>query len=480
MLTIPAFIVALGLLVAIHEYGHFQVARWCGVKVLRFAIGFGKPLLRWRGKNQDTEFALCLLPLGGYVKMLDEREGAVDAAERHLAFNTQPVWKRFLIVAAGPVANLLLAIAIYTGMAWYGVQQAQPIVAEPPAHSLAAQAGLRSGDRVVGWRMTADADWQTPASLDQLSWHVMQAALDKRDVALLVQSTLVQSTLVSQHQAAQTGQAGQAEAVTATAPLGRERTLVLPLHQLKPGQEASEGLGQAIGIGRAWLAPVIYQVLPAGAAARGGLQDKDRVLSINQQPIYDAAHLQSMIQQDLSGKPQLWQVQRAGQVLQLHISPVVETDNGQRIAKVGIQLGGIAASVLVRYGFFEGITQGAQKVWQLSAMSIKGFAQMVTGQLSVKNLSGPLTIADFAGRSAQAGLGAYLLFLGLISVSLGVLNLMPIPILDGGHLVYYLWEAMTGRPVSEIWDQRFKQVGLVLLGCMMAIAMFNDLSRHFR
>ena len=178
MLTIPAFIVALGLLVAIHEYGHFQVARWCGVKVLRFAIGFGKPLLRWRGKKQDTEFALCILPLGGYVKMLDEREGEVKASERHLAFNTQPVWKRFLIVAAGPVANLLLAITIYTGLAWHGEQQVQPIVAEPPAGSLAAQAGVRSGDRVVGWRMATDTDWQTPASLDQLTWHVMQAAID--------------------------------------------------------------------------------------------------------------------------------------------------------------------------------------------------------------------------------------------------------------------------------------------------------------
>ena len=467
MLTIPAFIVALGVLVAIHEYGHFQVARWCGVKVLRFAIGFGKPLLRWRGKKQDTEFALCLLPLGGYVKMLDEREGEVAASERHLAFNTQPVWKRFLIVAAGPVANLLLAIAIYTGMAWYGVQQAQPIVAEPPAGSLAAQAGLRSGDKVVGWRMASDADWQKTISLDQLSWSVMQAALDKRDVALLVQSTLAPSL-------------PNESAAVANTSWNRERTVILPLHLIKPGQEASEGLGQVIGIGKAWLSPVIYQVLPAGAAAQGGLQDKDKVLAINQQPVYDAAHLQSMIGTDLSGKPQLWQVERSGKVLQLQITPVVETADGRNVAKVGIQLGGVPSPVLVRYGFFEGITQGVQKVWQLSAMSVKGFAQMVTGQLSVKNLSGPITIADFAGRSAQAGLGAYLVFLGLISVSLGVLNLMPIPILDGGHLVYYLWEAVTGRPVSEIWDQRFKQVGLVLLGCMMAIAMFNDLSRHFR
>ena len=472
MLTIPAFIVALGLLVAIHEYGHFQVARWCGVKVLRFAIGFGKPLLRWRGKKQDTEFALCILPLGGYVKMLDEREGEVKASERHLAFNTQPVWKRFLIVAAGPVANLLLAITIYTGLAWHGEQQVQPIVAEPPAGSLAAQAGVRSGDRVVGWRMATDTDWQTPASLDQLTWHVMQAAIDKRDVALLVQSTRAP--------APQTAQTEQTEQGATATPLARERTLVLPLHQLRPGQEASEGLGQVIGLGKAWSQPVIQQVLPASAAAQGGLQNKDIVVSINQQPIYDAAHLQSTIQRDLSGKPQLWQVQRAGQILQLHITPVVETANGQQAAKVGIQLGSMPATVLVRYGFVDGITQGAQKVWQLSAMSVKGFAQMVTGQLSVKNLSGPITIADFAGRSAQAGLGAYLVFLGLISVSLGVLNLMPIPILDGGHLVYYLWEAMTGRPVSEIWDQRFKQVGLVLLGCMMAIAMFNDLSRQFR
>ena len=166
MMTVLAFIVAIGLLVAIHEYGHFQVARWCGVKVLRFAIGFGKPLLKWKGKNQETEFALCLLPLGGYVKMLDEREGPVDPAERHLAFNTQPVWKRFAIVAAGPIANLLLAAALYTGMAWYGVQQAQPIVATPPAQSLAAQAGLRSGDKVLQWRHASADEWQAVVSLE--------------------------------------------------------------------------------------------------------------------------------------------------------------------------------------------------------------------------------------------------------------------------------------------------------------------------
>ena len=452
MITIAAFLVALGILVAIHEYGHFQVARWCGVKVLRFAIGFGKPLLRWKGKGSDTEFALCMLPLGGYVKMLDEREGEVDPAERHLAFNTQPVWKRFLIVAAGPVANLLLATAIYTGISWYGVQQAQPVVAEPPAQSLAAQAGLRSGDRVVEWRRASAADWQKVVSLEELTGNVMYAAIDKEDVALRVQAA-----------------SGK-----------EERTLFIPLHLLKPGQEANESLGKEIGVGMPFTPPVIARVTPAGPAARAGMQDNDVVKSINGQSVLDGAHLQRLIQADLSGKPQNWQIERAGQAVALQVAPAIEQVGDKKIAKIDVQLAFVPATMLVRYGFFEGMAQGLQKVWEVSAISVKGFAKMLTGQLSVKNLSGPVTIATFAGRSAQAGLGAYLVFLGLISVSLGVLNLLPVPVLDGGHLMYYLWEAVTGKPVSDVWDVRFKKAGLALLGCMMAIAMFNDISRTFR
>lgn len=459
MITIVSFIVAIGLLVAIHEYGHFQVARWCGVKVLRFAIGFGKPLLRWKGKNHETEFALCVLPLGGYVKMLDEREGKVDPAERHLAFNTQPVWKRFCIVAAGPIFNLLLAWGIYTAVAWYGVRQAQPIVATPPVQSLAAQAGLQSGDKILQWRYASDSEWLPVASLEQLSWQLSHAALDKRDVSLLVSSTLptAENAGISAY----------------------ERTIVIPLHEIKPGQEANEGLTNVIGVGIPWIAPVIGEVAAGGPAAQAGIQTQDIVLAINGQATHDVWQLLQLVQQDLSGKPQTWRIRRADHTLNVQVQPTIEQIGEKRQTKVGIGFAGTPAAMTIQYGLAEGIAQGAQRVWEVSLISIKGFAKMLTGQISVKNLSGPITIASFAGRSAQAGLSAYLAFLGLISVSLGVLNLLPVPVLDGGHLMYYLWEAATGRPVSEIWQLRLQKIGLVLLGGMMLIATFNDIVRQF-
>ena len=461
MITIAAFIVAIGLLVAIHEYGHFQVARWCGVKVLRFAIGFGKPLLSWKSPKTHTEFALCMLPLGGYVKMLDEREGEVDPAERHLAFNTQPVWKRFAIVSAGPIANLLLAAGLYTAMAWYGMQQAQPIVAQPPEHSLAVQAGLRSGDRILQWRHASADAWQPVISLEQLSWNLSQAALDRRDVALQVRSTLPTATTES-NQAAP------------------ERTLIVPLSKMQPGQEADEGFTRIIGVGTPWMPPVVREVIADGAAAHAGVQDKDLVLSINQQTVGDAMQLQQVIGADLSGKPQTWQISRAGQVMELQVTPKLEQANGKQVARVGIYFGETPATVMVRYGLLDGLSHGFKQVWEVSLISVKGFVKMLTGQISFKNLSGPLTIAEYAGRSAQVGLGAYIAFLGLISVSLGVLNLLPVPVLDGGHLIYYLWEAAAGRPVSEAWQMRLQKAGLILLGCMMALATFNDIARHFR
>ena len=458
MITLAAFIVAIGLLIAIHEYGHFQVARWCGVKVLRFAIGFGRPLLRWKGKNQETEFALCLLPLGGYVKMLDEREGPVAPEERHLAFNSQPVWKRFLIVAAGPVANLLLAAGLYTAMAWYGVQQTHPIVAQPLAQSLAAEAGLRSGDKILQWRYASADEWEPVVSLEQLTWSLSQAALDRRDIALEVRSTLAETT------------------GTTT----RERVVIVPLHKIKSGQEANEGFSRIIGIGVPWMPPIVSQVVPGGAAAQGGVKDHDRVLAIDNHPVEDAWQLRQLIQGNLSAKPQAWKIERAGEALDLQVTPVLEQSGQQQVARAGIHFGGPVATVMVRYGFVDGLGRGIQQVWEVGLISVKGFAKMLTGQISVKNLSGPLSIADFAGRSAQAGITAYLAFLGLISVSLGVLNLLPIPVLDGGHLMYYLWELATGRPLSEAWQIRLQKVGLILLGCMMVLATFNDIVRHLR
>lgn len=449
-MTILAFLFAIGILVAIHEYGHYQVARWCGVKVLRFAVGFGKPLLRWKSKNSDTEFTLCMLPLGGYVKMLDEREGEVAAEERHLAFNTQPVWKRFAIVAAGPIANLLLAIAIYSGMAWLGMQQAKPIVAQPPADSFAATAGLRSGDEVLQYKRSGAAQFDAATSLEQLNWQMMQAALDREDMDLVVRNTVSKEST--------------------------SRTLTIPLHRLQTGQEADEGLANIIGIGRVWRAPVV-EVVPASPADRAGVKDGDHVLRINNQPTTDAFMLHQTIGSASTAK-QHWQIDRAGQVLDIYITPKIETQGEQKRATVGVYLRSPPATMVVRYGVLAGFVYGLRQTRDVSWLSLKGMAKMLTGQLSVKNLSGPLSIADFAGRSAQAGWAAYLGFLGLISVSLGVLNLLPIPVLDGGHLVYYMWEAITGKPLADIWQERMQKIGLLLLASMMALAMFNDISRY--
>lgn len=452
-MTILAFLFAIGVLVAIHEYGHYQVARWCGVKVLRFAIGFGKPLLRWQSKNNETEFTLCMLPLGGYVKMLDEREGEVAVTERHLAFNTQPVWKRFAIVAAGPIANLLLAVVIYSGMAWVGMQQVKPIVAQPPKASLAAMAGLQSGDEVLRYKRSNATQFEITTSLEQLNWQIMQAALDREDIELVVRNTLSKTE----------------------APL---RTLTIALHRLQKGQEADEGLVNIIGVGRVWRAPTV-EVVPASAADRAGLKNGDRVLQLNNKSTTDAFMLHKTIQKNISAQ-QHWRVDRSGKILDIHITPKTKIEDGKKRVRVGVYLRSLPQTVLVRHGFIAGLEYGLRQTRDVSWLSLKGMGKMLTGQLSVKNLSGPLSIAEFAGRSAQAGLTAYLGFLGLISVSLGVLNLLPIPVLDGGHLVYYAWEAIVGKPLPDIWQERMLKVGLMFLGSMMVLALFNDIMRYFK
>jgi len=457
MLTIVAFIVALGLLIAVHEYGHYRVAVACGVKVLRFSVGFGKALFTWKARKprpgQDTEFVIGAFPLGGFVKMLDEREAPVDASERHRAFNNQPLKSRVAIVAAGPLANLLLAILLYAIVNWTGVQEPQPVLGSPVAGSLAAEVGLRGGERVQGAALEGDAV-EPVRSFEELRWLLTRGALDGRDVRMTL---------------AREGSGGRSE-------------VLLPLSRLDT-RDADAQLLRKVGIVAPWSPPVLGEVMAGGAAERAGLRKGDLVLRVNQQPVGDAQQLRDLIRTQVQGGRGLaatWDVERQGQRLQLQVTPdVVSAQGGGSFGRIAAYVGAPPAMVTVRHGPVEGLWKGVEKTWEVSALTLRMMGRMVIGQASVKNLSGPLTIADYAGKSASMGLTQYLLFLALISVSLGVLNLLPLPVLDGGHLMYYLWEAVTGRSISEAWMERLQRGGVAVLLVMMSIALFNDVARFF-
>ncbi|MDW5441845.1 RIP metalloprotease RseP [Polaromonas sp. SM01] len=447
MLTLLAFVVALGFLIAVHEYGHYRVAVACGVKVLKFSVGFGKPIYTWRLKNSPTEFSIGLLPLGGYVKMLDEREGPVDPAERHLAFNNRPLRARAAIVAAGPAANLLLAIVLYAIVNWSGLQEPQAVLASPVVGSIAERAGLRGGERVQQAAFD-DETMQDVRSFEDLRWRLTQAALSGRDVRLQVKDSAADS-----------------------AP---ERSVLLPLSQL-PAADADAQLFRKIGILGPWTQAVIGEVMPGGAAEKAGLRNGDVVVRIGSQSIVDGQQLRETIRASVG--VQIWQILRGGQAQQLPVTPEIKQDGGQSVGRIGAYVGAPPAMLTVRYGLLDGLWNGVVRTWDVSVLTLKMMGKMLIGEASLKNLSGPLTIADYAGKSASLGWSAYLLFLALISVSLGVLNLLPLPVLDGGHLMYYLWEAITGKSVSDAWMDRLQRGGVAILLGMMSVALFNDVSR---
>ena len=450
MVTILAFIVTLGVLIVVHEYGHYRVAVACGVKVLRFSVGFGRVLWRRQPTPESTEFVVCALPLGGYVRMLDEREGEVKPSELGRAFNRKPLWQRAAIVAAGPIANLALAIALYATAHWIGVEEPKAVLGAPAAASVAEKAGMAAGDWVRAWSDDG-SDWHDVRSITDLRWQVTQSMLRGDNLELLVSDRD-----------------------------GRgQRRIHLALASLS-GADVDAKTMQRIGIGNPWSEPVLGSVTAGGAGAAAGLRQGDRIVSINGKPIGDAMQAREAIL--ASGKsgvaePMQWRIERAGARIDLVVKPAIVVADGKRIGRLELLPGQPPQMINVRYGFVDGLTSAATQTWQMSVLTVKMLGKMIIGQASLKNLSGPVTIADYAGQSVRLGLATYLGFLAVVSVSLGVLNLLPLPVLDGGHLMYYLFEAVTGRQVSELWLDRLQRGGVAIMLMMMSLALYNDMAR---
>ena len=450
MITLAAFVFTLAVLIVIHEYGHYRVAVACGVKVLRFSIGFGRVLWRRQATPDSTEFVVSMLPLGGYVRMLDEREGAVPLSQQHRAFNRKPLWQRTAVVAAGPIANLMLAVLLYAVAHWIGMDEPKALMGPPAAASLAERSGLRAGD----WARASSADgdhWNELRSMSDLRWEVTQAVLRGEALQLMV-----------------TDRAGHGQ-----------RRVVLELDSLG-AREVDAQLMKRIGLGTAFSEPVLGEVKPGGPAAQAGLLAGDRVRSIDGVEIVDASQVRDLIRASgASGTARVmaWRVERGSRTLEVTVQPAVVSDGNQRVGRVEAYPGQPPQMVLVRYGAVDGFVHAVSRTWEMSTLTLKMLGKMLIGEASLKNLSGPITIADYAGQSVQLGLAYYLGFLAVVSVSLGVLNLLPLPMLDGGHLMYYLFEAVTGRPVSDVWLERLQRGGVAIMLMMMSLALYNDVAR---
>jgi regulator of sigma E protease len=450
LIAVLSFAVAIGVLVVVHEYGHYSVARLCGVKVLRFSIGFGNPLFSWRSKS-GTEWSVAPIPLGGYVKMLDEREAEQAIAPEDLphAFNRKSVGRRFAIVLAGPVANFLLAIVLFGALYATGVKEPVAQLGAPAAGTVAARAGFVGGETVVSLRDTDDGKEQGVRSWADLRWKLVDAALAHRH--LVVRATSGKQTF----------------------------EVPVDLSHVQ-ASEVDDNLLDRLGFAPGGVKAIVAMVEPGTPAADAGLREGDKLVGIDGRNVSDANDFITQVQ-SRPGQILALRVERGGQLLTVPVlaKPAsVEVDGVQKtVGRIGAALGGQMPTVEVRYDPLEALRLGVRRTWDISVFSIRMFGKMIVGEASLKNLSGPVTIADYAGKSASLGLASFISFLALVSISLGVLNLLPIPILDGGHLLYYSVEAVTGKTVPERWQMILQRAGIVCILVLSAIALFNDLAR---
>lgn len=450
--TVAAFLVALAVLIVIHELGHFAVAKWCGVKVLRFSVGFGKSLWKRSFGPDQTEWAVCVLPLGGYVKMLDEREGPVATHELHRAFNRKTVWQRFAIVSAGPIANFVLAVLLYWLIFMGGVREARPILAAPEAGTLAAASGIAREETIRAVDGSAVLTWQ------EARWSILQGAMEKRAVKLEVSNPRNELNWRSIDFSS------------------------FPMEDLEADPLARAGLR----LYRPVVPAVVGKLGSGDVAEKAGMQPGDRILSAGGR---DLATWEEFVQTVRAhpGKPMTVRLERGEATIDMMLVPQAIEVKGtgtdrDRIGRIGAapqmpDQAMTALTVMARYGPIEAMQKAVSRAWETAVFSLKMIGKMLLGEVSWRNLSGPITIADYAGQSAQLGLVPYLSFLALISISLFVLNLLPIPLLDGGHLMYYVVEILKGSPVSERIMDLGQRVGLTLLLFLMAFAFYNDIHR---
>lgn len=466
-MTVLAFLVALGVLITVHEWAHYRVAVACGIKVLTFSVGFGKPLVRWRSRHphpgQDTEFVIALIPLGGYVRMLDANEADVPENLLPRAFDRQSLLVRSAVVAAGPLANLFLAIALYAMVFFTGQLQTQAIVSSPVSGSIAQAAGVKSGDEILRIGLSEDA-LENVRSLEDLRWRLMNLPTDAAQIWWEIQSQDVSGKqLVSLK-------------------VGEAEPSPTDLHAAaqKPSSPFLMDLPK-LGIQGPWTAPVMGELQAGKPAQRAGLSRGDVVLRVDGQRVSDAAQLRQMVRASgVKGvpDPQVWEVQRRQHgVLLIEVTPERVHEGDESFGRIGAHIGGAPASVWVELGLLESVAKAFERTWDMSAMTLQLLVHMVFGEAEWRHLSGPLTMADYAGRSASLGLSAYLIYLAALSVSLGVFNLLPLPMLDGGHLMYYLYEAFTGRAPSQKWLDVMQRFGIAVLLGLMAVSFFNDVVR---
>lgn len=445
--TLGAFLLALGILIVVHELGHYLAARLCNVKILRFSVGFGRPLWARRFGRDGTEWQIAAFPLGGYVKMLDEHEGEVPAAELPRAFNRQSLARRAFIVIAGPLANLLLAVALYAFLFYNGIEEPRPILAAPPAGTLAAELKIGAGETARSVSGIPVTTWS------ELRWEMLRHLMERDAVVLETQDA---NGNINLHR--------------------------LDLSRLPPAALEGDVL-TALGLRLQGpdLPAVIGSVKSGSPAERAGVRLGDRILAIDGQPMTGWQSVAATIRA-AGARTLMLEVERDGTRMTLAVEAELIDEGGKPVARIGISVrddptARRAFLVTVRHGAFESVRRAVRQTWDTSILSLRMIGRMIIGEASLRNVSGPVTIADYAGQSARLGGEHYLRFLALISISLGVLNLLPVPVLDGGHLMYYLAELIKGKPLSERVMSIGQQIGLTVLALLMVLALYNDIFR---